>query len=43
MTVSPANSKKLNQTRRVPKPSWLRVNAPNSAEFVSTRKLIRTH
>ena len=28
---------------RVPKPPWLRVKAPNSAEYHLTRKLMRTH
>ncbi len=43
MTPLPTNNEKLNQTTREPKPSWLRVKAPNSKEFHSTRKLIRKH
>jgi len=31
------------RTERVPKPPWLRVKAPNSAEYNSTRKLMRKH
>jgi len=31
------------QPERRPKPSWLRVKAPNSAEYHLTRKLMRTH
>ena len=43
MTALPTKIEKLKKELRVPKPSWLRVKAPNSNEFHKTQKLIRTH
>ena len=31
------------RAKRIPKPPWLRVKAPNSGAYNATRKLMRTH
>ena len=33
----------VKRPERLPKPPWLRVKAPNSAEFAATRNLMREH
>ena len=41
--TKPAVTQMKEQPERTPKPPWLRVKAPNSAEYHSTRKLMRKH